>query len=58
MKKNIFNKLGLCGLLLGAMASTSSCKKDLPAAEADPTTQAFVAVHNFAIRVPSNITVN
>lgn len=58
MKKNIFNKLGFWGLLLGAMASISSCKKDLPAAEADPTAQAFVAVHNYAIRVPSNITVN
>lgn len=58
MKKNIFNKLGLFGLLLGAMASTSSCKKDLPAADVDPNAQAFVAVHNFAIRVPSNITVN
>ncbi len=58
MKKNIFNKLGLFGLMLGAMASTSSCKKDLPAAEVDPNAQAFVAVHNFAIRVPSNITVN
>jgi hypothetical protein len=58
MKKNIFNKLGIFGLLLGAMASASSCQKELPSTEANQDAQAFVAVHNYAIRVPSNITVN
>ena len=58
MKKNIFNQLGFFGLMLGALASTSSCNKDLPAAEVDPAQLALVAVHNYAIRVPSNITVN
>lgn len=31
------------------MALGSSCKKELPAAESDPTPQAYVAVHNFAL---------
>ena len=58
MKKNIFNKLGFYACLLGAMATASSCKKDLPAAEPDPNASAFVAVHNYALKLPSNITVN
>ncbi len=58
MKKNIFIKLGLYACMLGAIATLSSCKKEIPAAEADPNASAFVAVHNYALRVPSNITVN
>lgn len=58
MKKNIFNKVGIFGLMICAMSSTSSCKKDLPVAEVDPTPRAFVAVHNFALRVPTSVTVN
>lgn len=57
MKKQIFNKAGLFALLFGAMATMNSCSKDLPEAEADPNTSALVAVHNFALLVPSNLTV-
>ncbi|OYU56147.1 MAG: hypothetical protein CFE25_02575 [Chitinophagaceae bacterium BSSC1] len=57
MKKQIFNKAGLFALLFGAMATMNSCSKDLPEAEADPTPSALVAVHNFALLVPSNLTV-
>jgi hypothetical protein len=57
MKKQIFNKAGLFALLFGAMATMNSCSKDLPVAEADPTPSAMVAVHNFALLVPSNLTV-
>jgi hypothetical protein len=49
MKKIFFNKTGLFGLLFGAVAVTTSCKKELPAAQADPTPEAYVAVHNFAL---------
>jgi len=57
MKKQIFNKAGLIALLFGAMVSLNSCSKDLPVAEADPTPSAMVAVHNFALLLPSNVTV-
>jgi hypothetical protein len=57
MKKQIIHKAGLFALLFGAMATMNSCSKDLPVAEADPTPSAMVAVHNFALLVPSNLTV-
>jgi hypothetical protein len=57
MKKQIFNKAGLFALLFGAMATMNSCSKDLPVAEEDPNPSALVAVHNFALLVPSNLTV-
>ncbi len=57
MKKQIINKTGLIALLFGAIASMNSCSKELPAAEADPNLSALVAVHNFALLVPSNVTV-
>jgi hypothetical protein len=57
MKKQIIHKAGLFALLFGAMATMNSCSKDLPEAEADPNTSALVAVHNFALLVPSNLTV-
>ncbi len=57
MKKQILNKAGLFALIFGAMATMNSCSKELPVAEADPTPSAMVAVHNFALLVPSNLTV-
>ncbi len=56
MKKQIFNKAGLFALLFGAMATMNSCTKELPVAEADSRESALVAVHNFALLVPSNLT--
>ncbi len=59
MKKYIFINLGFYTFLLGAMATVSSCKKELPAAEPDPIASAFVAVHNYALKLPtSGLTVN
>lgn len=49
MKHTFLNKSGFYGMLLGIMALGSSCKKELPVPEADPTPQAYVAVHNFAL---------
>ena len=49
MKHTYLNKSGFYGMLLGIMALGSSCKKELPVPEADPTPQAYVAVHNFAL---------
>jgi Domain of unknown function (DUF4397) len=57
MKKQIIHKAGLFALLFGAMATMNSCSKELPVAEADPNPSALVAVHNFALLVPSNLTV-
>ena len=48
---------GLFALLFGAMATMNSCSKELPVAEADSRESALVAVHNFALLVPSNLTV-
>lgn len=49
MKHTYLKKSSFYGMLLGIMALGSSCKKELPAAESDPTPQAYVAVHNFAL---------
>jgi len=57
MKKIFFNKTGLFGLLFGAVALTTSCKKELPAAQADPTPVAYVAVHNMALLTGGNSSV-
>jgi hypothetical protein len=57
MKKQIFNKAGLFALLFGALATMNSCSKELPVAEADSRESALVAVHNFALLVPSNLAV-
>lgn len=58
MKKVLINKSGFYSLVLGAIMLASSCKKQLPDPTVDPTPESFIAVHNYAIRVPSSITVN
>jgi len=49
MKNTIFKRTGLYSLLIGTFAFSTSCKKELPAAEVDTTPVAYVAVHNFAL---------
>lgn len=49
MKNNIFNKTSLFSLLMGSLVLATSCSKELPVPEADPTPQAYVAVHNFTL---------
>jgi hypothetical protein len=57
MKKSIFDSLGRYGLMVGLAFAASSCKKELPTAEADPNKTALVAVHNFALLMPSSAAV-
>lgn len=57
MKKTFLQSIGRYGLVLGLAVTAVSCKKELPTAEADPTPAALVAVHNFALLMPSSAAV-
>lgn len=44
-------------MLVGSMALTTSCQKELAAPQADPTPVAFAAVHNFSLLAGTSVSV-